>query len=225
MQTETRASHSFRPVRRITTASPNIEERVLVAGLKLGRPESYETLVRSYGGRMLALARRLLRNEEDAQDAVQEAFLSAFRKIHGFRERCHLGTWLHRITVNAALMHIRRAACRPEVEIENLLPVFDETGHHVTPVATLPAEGERRLLRDETRRCVHACIGRLPDTYRTVLVLRDIEELDTKEVAELLGVTANAVKIRLHRARQAVAKLLAEELRETNPSLPHPTLK
>ncbi len=192
--------------------SPWEDEEALVAGLQANDEESYELLVRHHGGRMLAVAQRLCRNADEARDVVQEAFLSAFRSIHSFRRGARLGTWLHRITVNAALMQIRRAASRPEVQIDELLPFFDAAGCHVRPLPARPPKAERRVLQHETRRIVRACIDRLPETYRVVILLRDIEELNTREVAELLEVTPNAVKIRLHRARLALARLLSEEL-------------
>ncbi|MEW6747542.1 MAG: sigma-70 family RNA polymerase sigma factor [Planctomycetota bacterium] len=182
----------------------------LAAGLKQGLPESYELLVRQHGGRMLAVARRLLRNEHDARDALQDAFVTAFSSMHAFRGDSSLGTWLHRIVVNAALMKLRRARSRPEVSIEELLPAFDETGHQTNPILEDWTENqEQAFMRTEARSIVRSSIDRLPETHRTVLMLRDIEELATPEVARLLGITENAVKIRLHRARQALATLLA----------------
>lgn len=189
------------------------DEEALIASLKAGDEESYEQLVRRYGGRMLAVAQRMCGSEDAARDVVQDAFLSAFSGIDRFRRGAQLGTWLHRITVNAALMRRRRAACRPEAQLDDLLPFYDSAGRHARSAPVIAASAEARLLRRETRRLVHDCIDRLPETSRTVLLLRDIEELDTREVAALLDVTANAVKIRLHRARLALARLISEELR------------
>ena len=97
------------------TVLPDIDagEAALLDALRRGDPDAYEELLRLYGGRMLAVARRLLRHEEDARDAVQEAFLLAFRGLPSFGERCRLGTWLHRIVVNAALMKIRHRERKP----------------------------------------------------------------------------------------------------------------
>ncbi len=189
-----------------------VDETELLRRLQAQDDLAFEELVRRHADRMLAVARRLLRSEEDARDAVQDAFLSAFRDIGRFRQGSKLGTWLHRITVNAALMRMRSRRCRPEVELETLLPVFDETGHHARPVPVLPPLAEDRLLRAEQRRRVRSCIDRLPETHRTVLLLRDIEEMDTGTVAEILGISCNAVKIRLHRARMALAALMAREV-------------
>jgi RNA polymerase sigma-70 factor (ECF subfamily) len=171
-----------------------------------------EELVRTYSGRLLSVARRMLRNDEDARDAVQEGFLSAFRAIQKFNGDCRLSTWLHRIVVNAALMKIRTRSRRPEESIEDMLPRFLEDGHHAEPTSDW-GSATSLLEQRETRERVRAAIDALPESYRTVLMLRDIDELDTAETAQLLGLTPNTVKIRLHRARQALAKLLEPSFR------------
>ncbi len=187
---------------------PPDEGDALVAALRRGDPDAYEELVRLHGGRMLSVARRLLRRDEDARDAVQEAFLQAFKGLRTFGERCRLSTWLHRIVVNVALMKLRSKDRKPEASIDDLLPEFQSDGHHVEQFDEWRMPAPQRLIREETRAQVRAAIDRLPESYRTVLVLRDIDELDTTEVAELLAISPNAVKIRLHRARLALRTLL-----------------
>jgi len=197
--------------------APDVDEAKLVAGLRAGDERAYERLVAVHGGRMLAVARRILRDEEAARDALQEAFLLAFRGLPRFAGQSRLGTWLHRIVVNAALMKLRRGRARPEEPIEPLLPVFLADGHATHPFVPWAEGAEQLLARAEMRALVRAAIERLPESYRTVLLLRDIEELAAAEVAELLGITPNAVKIRLHRARQALRQLLDPRLREALP--------
>ena len=187
----------------------------LLGALRDGDDAAYEKLVRSYGGRMLAVARRMLRNEDDAEEAVQEAFLSAFKAIQGFKGDARVGTWLHRIVVNASLMKLRSQKRRPESPIDELLPRFLEDGHAETPARPWRTESDP-VEQAQTRERVRRAIGELPDNYRTVLLLRDIEELDTQETAEMLGITTNAVKIRLHRARQALREILDPDLREAS---------
>lgn len=187
-------------------------EAGLLAGLRAGEAAAYESLVRHHGPRLLAVARRLLRREEDAQDAVQDAFLAAFKAVAAFEGQSSLGTWLHRITVNAALMKLRAGRRRPELALEDLLPAFDELGEHVREVRDWSAQPDALLDREALRRRVRACIDRLPERYRTVLVLREVEELSTAETAALLGVSEGAVKVRAHRARQALRTLLEETL-------------
>ena len=157
---------------------------------------------------MLAVARRIVRHDEDAQDVVQEAFLSAFRAIDRFEGQGRLSTWLHRIVVNSALMKLRSRKRRPERPIEDFLPEFLDDGHHVDPPVAWQEGALEKLERAETRTKVRELIDQLPEDYRTVLMLRDIEELDTRETAQLLGITPNAAKIRLHRARIALRELL-----------------
>lgn len=184
------------------------DDAELLAALRSGLDSAYDAVVRTYGGRLMAVARRLLRSDEEAQDALQEAFLAAFRALHSFEGQARLSTWLHRITVNACLMRLRSRKRKGEEPIDDLLLRYDETGHHLLPPSSWSESSDLVLDRDETRAYVRACIDRLPDTYRTVLLMRDIDELDTEETARLLGITANAVKVRLHRARQALRQLL-----------------
>lgn len=188
-------------------------ERLLVAALRAGDDSAYARLVREQGPRLLAVARRYLPGEEEARDCLQEAFVKAFRALPRFREGARLSTWLHRIVVNEALMALRSRRARPEEPIEPLLPAFLEDGHPVARFRPWPRPADELAAQAELRRSVRAAIDRLPATYRTVLLLRDIEELDTAQTAQRLGVTPNAVKIRLHRARQALRELLDPQLR------------
>jgi RNA polymerase sigma-70 factor (ECF subfamily) len=189
------------------------DEAVLLAGLRAQDPHAFEQLVRLHGVRLLALARRILRNEEDAHEAIQDAFLSAFKGIAGFDGAARLSTWLHRITLNASLMKLRCRRRQPEQPIDHLLPGFLEDGHQADPAQPWQESSQQLLERQETRALVRACIDRLPETYRTVLLLRDIEELSTEETARLLGVSDGVVKTRLHRARQALRALLDPHFR------------
>jgi RNA polymerase sigma-70 factor (ECF subfamily) len=157
---------------------------------------------------MLLAARRILANEEDARDAVQDAFLSAFKEIGRFEARSRLGTWLHRIVVNAALYRLRNRQRHPERSIEDLLPHFGEGEHQVDPPAPWKDTSDTILQRQELCELVRRCIDQLPEIYRTVLLLRDIEGLDTEETAQALGISQGVVKTRLHRARQALRSLL-----------------
>ena len=184
------------------------KDHVLVAALRAGDETAFERLVRDYGGRLLAVARRMLNSEDDACDAVQEAFITAFRSIDRFEGKSLLTTWLHRIVVNASLMKLRGQRRKREQSIEALLPTFVADGHQAKPGPRWSDSALASLERQETQAQVRACIDELPDSYREVLLLRDIEELDTDTVAEMLAITPGAVKVRLHRARQALKTLL-----------------
>ena len=182
-------------------------ESSLLDALRRGEETAFETLVRTFGGRMLAVAKRFFSNSGDAEDAVQEAFLSAFKSLPAFDGRSQLGTWLHRIVVNASLMKLRTQRRRPEQSIDDLLPQFLEDGHRASP-----SPGWKNPLSEiekvETQQTIRNQIAKLPESYRTVLLLRDIEEYDTETVAQMLEMTESAVKVRLHRARQALRTLL-----------------
>ena len=193
-------------------ASPLSGEAGLLERLRRGDEDACEVLVRTHSGRLLSVARRYLRCEEDARDAVQEGFVAAFRAIGRFEGGSSLSTWLHRIVINACLMKLRSSRRRPETSIEDLLPKFDESGHRVAEPEEWRESAETALDRSQTRRRVREAIAQLPEHYRSVLLLRDIEELSTAEAARLLNLTENAVKIRLHRARQALRTLLGSAL-------------
>jgi RNA polymerase sigma-70 factor (ECF subfamily) len=180
----------------------------LVTRLQSGDDTAFEPVVRLHSGRLLSVARRILGNEEDARDAVQDAFIRAYKAIGTFESRAQLHTWLHRILVNVALMKLRERRRRPTESLEELLPTYTSDGHQAVASRDW---GDAVLERKETAAIVREAIARLPDQYREVLVLRDIEERDTGEAAALLGTTANAVKVRLHRARQALRTLLDRE--------------
>jgi RNA polymerase sigma-70 factor (ECF subfamily) len=199
----------------VAAAELDRRDAALLSRLRAGEPEAFEELVRAETGRLLAVARRILPMEEDARDAVQDAFLFAFRSLDRFQGQARLSTWLHRIVVNAALMRLRTARRKREEPLDPLLPAYKDDGHHAERFATWD-DPAATIERAENKALVRRLIGELPDGYRTVLLLRDIEGLDTEETAKLLETTPNAVKVRLHRARQALRTLLAPHFRKEN---------
>ena len=187
-------------------------EMRLLERLHSGDDAAFETLVRTHLPRMRNVIARII-GDGDADDVVQNAFMSAFKALPTFRGDSSLGTWLHRIAVNAALMHLRRRKPANVLPIDDLLPTFSDDGHRYDQLPTAWSESAEILAgRKETRVWVRAIIERLPEAYREVLLLRDIEELSTRETAELLDVTTNVVKTRLHRARQALRTLMEHAL-------------
>ena len=197
----------------MASATPVDDEATLVAQLRAGDEAAFEQVVRNYGGRLLAVARRIVGTEEDARDVVQDAFMNAFKSLDRFEGNAKLSTWLHRIVVNAALMRLRTRKRKPEQSIESMLPAFLEDGHHEERFQSWDEPVDKLMERAENRQLVRQQIDALPEGYRTVLVLRDIEGLDTEETAKVLGLSVNATKIRLHRARQALRTLLAPHFR------------
>jgi RNA polymerase sigma-70 factor (ECF subfamily) len=205
-----------------SAGAPAHEEARLLAGLRAGNADAHEAFVRAYAGRVKAVAERYLRNEEDAGDVVQETFLSAFKAIHRFEGKSQLSTWLHRIAVNAALMKLRSLERKDEEktsegELDELLPRFVGFGAHASSQRAFGELPEEGVMRQETCSFVRACIDQLPQLYRTALLLRDIEGYENDELARHLGISVNAAKIRVHRARQALRTLLEPRFTESHP--------
>jgi RNA polymerase sigma-70 factor, ECF subfamily len=185
----------------------NDDEQALLVRLLAGDDAAFESLVRTFGPRMLAVARRLLGQEEDAQDALQQAFLAAFRHLHSFQGQSKIATWLHKIVINECLMKLRTKRRKPEIALDDLLPRFEDNGHREASPA-LFAIHDTTIQSQEVQQQVRSALERLPDAAREIIVLRDIEELDTETTAEQLGISESAVKTRLHRARMALRELL-----------------
>jgi RNA polymerase sigma-70 factor, ECF subfamily len=175
-------------------APPSDDEAELIGRLRAGDEDAYETLFRAHSGAMLAVARRFLGDTDDAADAVQDALVSAFKAMGSFEGTSRLGTWLHRITVNACLMKLRGRKRDRLVPLDDLLPAAR-------------ADGDA-LSRAETVVRVRSGIDQLPPAYRQVILLRDIEGLDTAEAAARLGTNEGVVKTRLHRARATLRGVL-----------------
>lgn len=180
----------------------------LLVRLQSGDPAAFESVVREHTGWMLAVANRITKCEADAADCVQEAFSIAVRKIAGFEGRSTLKTWLHRVVVNQALMKLRQRSRRQEQSIDELMPAFDDNGFLIGPVEVTSKTAEELLSKKEVAISVRRAIDELPDSYRIIIVLRDIEELSTIETARFLEIEEGAVRTRLHRARNALKKKL-----------------
>jgi len=180
-----------------------IADEDLAARAAAGDADAFEALVSRHEARVYRLAYRLTGSDADARDVLQDAFLAAYRGLASFRGAARFSTWLHRITTNAALMHRRARQRRPAESLEEFLPRFDADGQHAPEVAELRAASRADDLLDEKLLAAEAraALARLPDLYREVFVLRDLEELDTSEVASLLHLDAATVRQRVHRAR------------------------
>jgi RNA polymerase sigma-70 factor, ECF subfamily len=163
-----------------------------------------EALFEQHHERMLSVARRLLRCEEDAADAVQNAFLAAIISLRRFRGRASISTWLHRIVVNECLMKLRSQKRRNTVSLDGISSTSMEGDTAVCEVAAECEHVLHQIDRAEKRLAVRRSIQQLPDAFREILILRDIEEFDTDQTAGLLGLSRSATKTRLHRARQAL---------------------
>jgi len=168
-------------------------------------------MIRENAPGLLRLARRFFTNEQDARDVVQQAFVSVTKAIVRFEHQSRLSTWLYRIVVNEALLELRKRRRQPEVSIDELLPDFDLNGQLQSDSVGSIAD-ELPIERRETREFVRNCIAMLPESYRVALLLRDIEELTVSEAAAAIGVTPNALKVRVHRGHQALRSIVQREL-------------
>jgi len=184
----------------------------LVERLGGGDPTALDELMARYATRLWRLARGVTRNDSDAEEVVQDVFLTLTQKSETFEGRSAVGSWIYRITMNAALNKRRGKRAEVEVPLEDMLPTYLADGHRAGDRAYVLMDWSRgpdaELLTSEARAVIHRTIDRLPDRYRVVLLMRDIEELSNEETAAALGETVSAVKSTLHRARMA----LREEL-------------
>jgi RNA polymerase sigma-70 factor (ECF subfamily) len=191
------------------------DEGQMIATIIAGDSQLFHELIRPYERRVYAMALSFLHNEADAEDAAQEAFLKAFRSLASFRGEAKFGTWLISITLNEARSRIRR---RDAVKMESLDEPPDDQGHTSPALLRdwkeIPSEA---LERKEVRGLLQRAISALPQIYREVFQLRDIEQLSVNEAAAALGITTASVKVRLHRARMMLQKNLAPQLKEMAP--------
>lgn len=187
-------------------------EAALIARLRRRDTEALEILMERHAARVYRVAFGITRNDADAEEVVQDVFLSLFEKIAAFEERAALGTWLYRVATNTALLRRRGKRLELEVSLEDQLPTFREDGHRAGErsflLADWSASVEDGLLSDETQALVRRAIDMLPPHYRAVVMLRDVEELSNEETAEILGEAVSSVKSRLHRARMALREQL-----------------
>jgi len=187
-------------------------EAALIARLRRRDTEALEILMERHAARVYRVAFGITRNDADAEEVVQDVFLSLFEKIAAFEERAALGTWLYRVATNTALLRRRGKRLELEVSLEDQLPTFREDGHRAGErsflLADWSASAEDGLLSDETQALVRRAIDMLPPHYRAVVMLRDVEELSNEETAEILGEPVSSVKSRLHRARMALREQL-----------------
>ncbi len=191
------------------------DESRMIASILAGETQLFHELIRPYERRVYAMALSFLRNEADAEDVAQEAFLKAFRGLASFRGDAKFGTWLVSITLNEARSRIRR---RDAIKMESLDEPEDDQEHSSPALLRdwkeIPSEA---LERKEVRSLLQIAITSLPQIYREVFQLRDIEQLSVNEAAQALGITVSSVKVRLHRARMMLQKNLAPQLKEMAP--------
>jgi RNA polymerase sigma-70 factor, ECF subfamily len=181
----------------------------LLDALRRREPMAAERLVTTYGERAYRLASGITGNGQDAEEVVQDALLTVVRKIDTFRGESAFGSWFYRIVANAAYQKLRgRQSRQRELSLDEVLPYFDESGCHVSPMVDWSPRTDDPALQVELRAALASAIDDLPATYRAALILRDVEGRSTRQIAETLGLSLPAVKTRVHRARLYLRKRL-----------------
>lgn len=184
------------------------DEAALVARAKSGDDGAFSELVNHYERRILRTARNITQNEEDAEDVLQEAFLKAYSNLDSFQGNSKFYTWLVRITVNEALMKLRKRKSDRSVSLDEQLDTGEDTV--IREIAVWDGTPEQRYSQDEIRGILDREIETLEPIYRSVFQLRDIDELSTEETADALGISIPAVKSRLLRARLQLREKLTK---------------
>ncbi len=192
-------------------------EKELIARIIAGETDLFHELIRPYERMVYLSILTMLRNEQEAEDAAQEVMVNAFRHLKSFRGDAKFSTWLVTIAMNEGRQRLRKAK---GVQVESLDETKDDRDGDFTPAVLtdwreIPSEA---LEKKEMRQKLREAVEQLPPIYREVLVLRDLQELNQEETASALGINITLVKVRLHRARMMLQKLLAPYLRAATPA-------
>lgn len=194
----------------LTIDRPVIDRDVaLLEALRRQDANAAERLVSTFGDRVYRLAIGITGNREDAEEAMQDAFWTVIRKIDTFRGQAALGSWIYRIAANAAYHKRRSSAPRcHEIALDEILPRFHEDGCYAEPIVDWSAEIDDPAVQGELRHVLTSALQGLPDHYRAVIILHDVEGLSMAEVADCLNITVPTAKSRVHRARLVLRKRL-----------------
>ena len=200
-----------------TSAPTGFDESSLVAQAKAGDQAAFSELVTHYERKIYRLAKNITRNDEDAEDVLQDAFLKAYTHLDNFKGDSKFYTWIVRIAVNEALMRLRKRKTDRTVPLDEPVELGEETV--AREIAVWEDNPEQRYSKEEWRNILDAAVDDLKPDFRTVFVLRDIEELSTEETAETLGISVPAVKSRLLRARLALRETLTRQFKRKGENL------
>lgn len=191
--------------------TPAFDESALVARAKSGDASAFSELVTRYERKIFRLAKNITRNEEDAEDVLQDAFLKAYEHLDRFEGNSKFYTWLVRIAVNEALMKLRKRKTDKSVPLDEPLELGEESMQR--EIAVWDGNPEQQYSGEEMRKILEEALDTLKPDFRTVFTLRDIEELSTEETAEALGISIAAVKSRLLRARLTLREKLTRQFK------------
>ena len=197
----------------------SLSDEALVSRARQKDYGAFEILLERYEDKVFRLAFRFVRNESEAKEILQDTFLSVWRKLDTFKGDSLFSSWVYRVAANTALMRLRSQRRHPQISTEDLPPGFLDDyrspqgagfGHLPSPGENWAKRPDEQLQSDELRRHIQAAVDGLPELYRTVFLVRDVEGLSTEETAEVLGVSIPTVKTRLHRARIALREAIAK---------------
>lgn len=183
-----------------------IADTTLVEEFKAGSLEAFEEIVRRYESKVFNMAMRFTRNQEDAEEVLQDVFTTIYKKMDGFQGKSAFSSWLYRIVVNAAFMKLRKRKQNQTISIEDLAPAVRQ--YCLDCDAMVGSRSDSLSVSKELRDTIQGAINRLPEQYRAVFVLRDVDGLSNQEVGEILDLSIPAVKSRLHRSRLMLRRKL-----------------
>ncbi len=183
----------------------------LIKDFQSGREGGFEELLERYSTKVFGLASRLTRNQEDAEEVLQDVFVTVYRKIGGFEGKSSFSSWLYRVAMNAALMKLRKRRQDKSLPMEDVVPEYE---NNIALKSAEHTEADLVTQRNQLVSLLEAAINKLPDEYRPVFVLRDIDGLTSREVSKILKLTVPAVKSRLHRSRLMLRRRLLPLYRE-----------
>jgi RNA polymerase sigma-70 factor (ECF subfamily) len=212
MKDKANHGHDDASLAEVSLGAP-VSDEALVERARAKDVVAFEELVGRYEGKLYRLAMRFVRNETDAQEILQDAFLSAWRNLPAFEGRAQFGSWMYRVTVNAALMLLRSRNRHPEVAVDDIEPTLlndavAQSGQIMGTSSDWSQRPDEQLQSEQLRQHIQVSVDALPDGLRTVFLLRDVEELSTEDTADMLGLSVPAVKTRLHRARLALREAI-----------------
>lgn len=183
----------------------------LISEFQAGKQSSFEELISRYSEKAYNLALRFTRNAEDAEEVLQDVFVTVYRKIDGFEGKSSFSSWLYRVTVNAGLMKIRKRKQDKSISLEDILPQIENS---FIMRSNDRESGDEVTYRHQMKDALESAIASLPDDYRPVFILRDIDGLTSREVSQILGLSVPAVKSRLHRSRLMLRRRLSHFYKE-----------
>jgi RNA polymerase sigma-70 factor (ECF subfamily) len=202
------------PIGVAATPAASLTDAEIVRQVRAGNSALFEILMRRHNQRLYRTARAVVKDEHEVEDVMQQAYLSAFAHLHQFEERSQFATWLTRITLNEAFARRRKRMLQAKRE---MAPGAEDLGDFMDAIGSPQPNPERQAYAGELQRVLEAAVDALPDAYRTVFMLREIEGLSTTETGESLDLGDEAVKTRLHRARAMIRSAVAERIGDRAP--------